>query len=433
MKIAILGFDVEGRASFNYFSSLGHELTICDQNPDLQVPSDIPTVLGENYLDNLDQFDLLVRTAGLLPQKILDKNPSVEPKITTLVNEFFKVCPTKNVIGVTGTKGKGTTSTLIAEMLEADNKQVYIGGNIGIAPLTFLNELTPESWVVLELSSYQLVDIKYSPSVAVCLMVVPEHLNWHGSMEEYVSAKSGLFKYQTEEDRAIYFADNELSKSIAESGQGQKIPFYDKPGAVVENDSITIDGQIVCSTKELKLIGKHNWQNVCAAVTAVWQVSQNIEAMRSILTSFSGLEHRLELVRTLNEVQYYTDSFASTPDATMAAIDALPQKKVLIVGGYERNLPLDHLAKSIAEHDNDIRKVVIIGESAARLSKELQAVNFNNWTILEDRSMQEIVEAASQIAQAGDYVVLSPGFASFDMFKNFEDRGLQYKAAVNSL
>jgi UDP-N-acetylmuramoylalanine--D-glutamate ligase len=433
MKIAILGFDVEGRASFDYFRSLGNELTIRDQNPDTEIPPDVPTVLGDGYLDDLEQFDLLVRTAGLPPSKILDKNPSVEGKITTLINEFFKACPTKNVIGVTGTKGKGTTSTLIAKMLEANNKQVFVGGNIGIAPLTFLNELTPDSWVVLELSSYQLTDIKYSPHIAVSLMVVPEHLNWHKTMEDYIQAKSNLFSYQTEEDKAIYFADNELSKSIASSGKGQKIAFFEKPGALVENDNIVIDDQIVCSTKDLKLIGKHNWQNVCAAVTAVWQVSKNIEAMRSIVTSFKGLEHRLEFVRQLNEVEYYNDSFASTPDAAMAALDALPKKKVIIVGGFDRNLPLDNLAKSIAKHDGDITKVIIIGASAKRLAHELETLNFTNWTILETSDMKKIVATAAQLAQPNDCVVLSPGFASFDMFKNFEERGQLYKDSVNNL
>src|SRR5487761_1124408 len=193
MKIAILGYDVEGRASYEYFASLGHQLTICDQKPDREIPEGATAILGEQYLDNLEQFDLLVRTPGLRPDKILAKNPTVAGKITSHINEFLRVCPTKNVIGVTGTKGKGTTTTLIAKMLEAVGKKVKLGGNIGTPPLSFLAELTPEIWVVLELSSFQLIDIKTSPHIAVCLMVTPEHLDWHTGANEYITAKQQLF------------------------------------------------------------------------------------------------------------------------------------------------------------------------------------------------------------------------------------------------
>src|SRR6185312_13574192 len=179
MKIAILGYDVEGRASFEYFAAQGdHQLTICDRNPEVEIPAGADSVLGGGYLDDLDRFDLLVRTAGLPPQAILEKNPGVAEKITTQVNEFLKVCPTKNVIGVTGTKGKGTTSTLISHMLEAAGQTVVLGGNIGIPVFALLPKLKADTWVVLELSSFQLIDLKRSPHIGVCLMVVPEHLDW---------------------------------------------------------------------------------------------------------------------------------------------------------------------------------------------------------------------------------------------------------------
>lgn len=205
MKIAILGFDIEGRASYEYFAAQGHDITIHDQKTDLQLPAGAVSVLGETYLDNLDRYDLLVRTAGLPPSRILEKNPSVEPKVTTHINEFMRACPTRNVIGVTGTKGKGTTSTLIAKMLEAAGLDVRLGGNIGVPPLSFLNKLSNDSWVVLELSSFQLIDLKTSPHIAVCLMVVPEHLDWHPDVDEYFSAKSQLFAHQTTNDAAIFF------------------------------------------------------------------------------------------------------------------------------------------------------------------------------------------------------------------------------------
>ncbi len=433
MKIAILGFDLEGRSSFDYFTAQGHELTICDQNPEVKLPPGVASVVGDNYLDNLNRFDLIVRTAGLPPEKILKANPGVAQKITTQINEFMKICPTKNVIGITGTKGKGTTSTLVSKMLEATGKTVRLGGNIGVPPLTFLSELKDDSWVVLELSSFQLIDLKHSPHIAVCLMVVPEHLDWHKNINEYTTAKSQLFVHQESSDIAIYFADNELSKLVASSSHGQKIAYFKPPGAYVDDGYIVIDDQTICPVSELKLLGEHNWQNVCAAVTAVWQVTKNKQVIRDVLTSFSGLEHRLELVRELDGIRYYNDSFASTPDATIAALNTIAGQKVLIVGGFDRDLPIKHLVQAIVDHSQDIRKLIIIGASARRLAHELKEVGFSNYSVLNDQNMSAIIKIARDQALIGDALILSPGFASFDMFKNFEDRGQQFKQAVSKL
>ncbi len=333
MKVALLGFDTEGKVSYDYYKKLGAELTICDQKTDLEVPDGTATQLGDDYLNGLDQFDVLVRTAGMPPHLILEKNPGVGEKITTLVNEFMRVCPTRNVIGVTGTKGKGTTSTLIAQMLEAADKQVFLGGNIGVPPLTFLEKLTADSWVVLELSSFQLMDLQHSPHIAICLMVVPEHLNWHEDIDEYTGAKAHLFEQQSSDDVAIYFAENDLSQEIATAGAGRKVPYYRSPGAFVNGNMITIDGQEVCTTEELRLLGAHNWQNVCAAVTAVWQAGvHNLDAIRSVLTSFTGLEHRLEFVRHFENVDYYDDSFGTNPSTAIVAMRSFVQPVVIILG-----------------------------------------------------------------------------------------------------
>ncbi len=430
MKIAILGYDTEGRVSYDYFAAQGHELTICDQNPDLQVPDGAGAVLGDGYLDDLDRFDLLIRTAGLSPKLILDKNPSVADKITTQVNEFFKVCPTKNIIGVTGTKGKGTTCTLIAKMLEAAGKNVQLGGNIGVPVLSLLDHIDADSWVVLELSSFQLIDIEYSPPLAVCLMVAPEHLNWHYDFREYVEAKANLFKYQTAADVAIYFDGNETSQHIASVGEGQKLPYFAPRGAVVEDNNITIDGHVICRTDELKLLGQHNWQNVCAAVTAVWQVAQDIEAIRSVLTSFSGLPHRLELVRELDDVKYYDDSFGTTPETAIVAIQAFDQPKVVILGGSDKGASYDELAGVVAS--GNIRRALLIGDQAARIQAALEAAGFTNFEAGGD-TMGEIVGKAHSVAQAGDVVLLSTGCSSFDMFKNYKDRAQQFVTAVQAL
>jgi UDP-N-acetylmuramoylalanine--D-glutamate ligase len=430
MNIAILGYDLEGKASYDYFAAQGHTITICDQNPDVNVPDGVEAVLGDTYLDNLDRFDLLVRTAGLPPQRILNKNPGVAGKITTQINEFMRVCPTRNVIGVTGTKGKGTTSTLIAKMLEAAGKDVQLGGNIGIAPLTFLNKLSKGSWVVLELSSFQLIDLQQSPHIGVCLMVVPEHLDWHSDFNEYFAAKSQLFTRQTTDDIAIFFADNENSQRIAATSPGHKIPYFAEPGAYVENDLIVISGQTVCSTGDLKLLGKHNWQNACAAVTAVWQATQDIAAMRSVLTSFSGLEHRLEFVRELDGVRYYNDSFGTTPETAVVSLQAFSEPKVIILGGSDKGASYDELAKTVRE--SNVRKVILIGEQASRIQASLTAAGFHDYVPGGD-SMEDIVGTCRGEAQAGDVVLLSTATASFDMFRNYKDRGEQFKRAVQAL
>lgn len=433
MKVAILGYVTEGGVSYDYFTAQGHDVTICDQNPSLQVPAGAKAVLGEHYLDNLDRFDLLVRTASLPPRIILERNPTVANKVTSQVNEFFKVSPTKNIIGITGTKGKGTTSTLVAKMLEAAGKKVKLAGNIGIPALQILPELAAESWVVLELSSYQLSDLKLSPPLAACLMVIPEHLDWHLTFKNYLHAKQQLFRWQTKHDTAVYYAQNGNSKQIVSVSPAQKIPYFAPPGALVDGDEIKIADQTICHVNELKLIGKHNWQNVCAAITIVWQITQDTDAIRKVLTSFSGLPYRIEFRKEVGGVRYYNDSFASGPGATLAALQAIPEPKVVIMGGYDRGLDLVEFADDVRKLASGIRKVIIIGASGERLAENFERQAFKNYQLLDAKTMPEIVRQATSLAHPGDAVLLSPAFASFDMFKNFEERGKAFNEAVEAL
>jgi UDP-N-acetylmuramoylalanine--D-glutamate ligase len=436
MRIAIVGYAREGQSSYKYFSKdPNNVITICDADTEVVIPEGCEAKLGPNYLDNLEGFDLIVRTAGQRGKEILSKNPDVKDKITTQLNEFLSVCPSKNMIGVTGTKGKGTTSTLIHKMLEEDGKQAVIVGNIGLPFLDTLDRITPETYVVLELSSFQLSDLKQkSPHIAVCLMVIPEHLNWHKDLDSYISAKSNLFLNQDANDIAIYFSENETSKSIASHSPGKHMAFYSPPGAFIDNDNLVIDNQTICTTTDIKLPGKHNWQNVCAAVTAVWQVTKNTEAIKRVVTSFSGLEHRIEFLKEIEGVKYFNDSYASSLKASEAAIEAIEGKKVIILGGYDRMLELDDFCYYALENEEQFRKVLIIGESGHRLKTCLDNVGFSNYVVATDlKDMNSIVLKAKELARQGDNIVLSPGFASFDMFKNFEDRGNQFKQVVNSL
>jgi UDP-N-acetylmuramoylalanine--D-glutamate ligase len=285
----------------------------------------------------------------------------------------------------------------------------------------------------LELSSFQLINLKSSPHIAACLMVVPEHLDWHADEIEYQQAKAQLFTHQTAEDLAIYYAENAVSKEIASHGDGQKIPYYASPGAVVDNDVIRIGETDICRVDELKLLGAHNWQNVCAAVTIVWHANadtQNVEAMRSVLTTFSGLEYRLELIRELDGVKYYNDSFGTTPETAIVAMQAFDQPKLIILGGSDKGATYQELAKAVA--GGNVRAALLIGEQADRIKAALDDVGFTAYTP-GGQSMSDIVTTARGLAQPGDVVLLSTACASFDMFQNYKDRGRQFTEAVQAL
>lgn len=443
MKVAILGYDVDGGSSAGYWHHLGAEITICDQKTDLLLPNYVTDAqLGEGYLANLDRFDVLVRTPGLHPSKITAANPdapNILSKVTTTINEFFEKCPAP-IIGVTGTKGKGTTSTLIYKFLEAAGKKVFLGGNIGTVPLDFLGQVTSDSYVVLELSNFQLIDFKHRPNIGVCLMVTPEHLDWHPTKEEYFAAKANLYARQTPEDRLVYNSGNGISTKMTAASKASKIPYFvpligQEPhkvaGAYVIGDEIYYGDTKVCDTSDVKLLGRHNLENVCAAISAVWSIIDgNTSTILNVLREFTGLPYRLELIRELNGVKYYNDSFATTPEATIAAMRAFEQPKVIILGGREKGIPFFDLAGELTR--TNIREVVTIGEAGPKIAEMLQNRGIDE-VVDGGATMQEIVATAAKYAQSGDVVLLSTACASFDMFSNYKDRGNQFNNAVNSL
>jgi len=431
MKIAIIGYGLQGASSYKYWYK-DNQITICDQNEIKDPPKDVELRIGENHLKNLQDFDLIVRSPSVHPRDIISANgEQIKDKITTNTNEFFKVCPSKNTIGVTGTKGKGTTSSLITKMLETGGKKVHLGGNIGTPPLEMLEDGINESdYVVLELANFQLIDLKYSPHIAVCLMVVPEHQDWHEDMEEYVTAKKQLFIHQTPSDIAIYYSDNEISKDIASSGEGIKIPYFENPGAKIENEVIEIDGQEICRTDEVKLLGRHNLQNVCAAITTAWEIDKNVSPLKDVVVSFAGLEHRLELVRELNGVKYYDDSFATTPESAIVAIEAFKDPKVIILGGSDKGAEYIQLAKNVA--GGNVKHAVLIGDTAKSIEQALKNEGFSDYSF-GSKDINEIVELCKEKSSPGDVVLLSTGCASFGIFKDYKDRGEKFKKAVQEL
>lgn len=435
MNIAIVGFGSQGASALKYWNKPENSITVCDSNESVELPEGINSNLGKDYLKNLNDFDLIVRSPVVHPRILVENNgPQILSKVTSNTNEFMKVCPTSNIIGVTGTKGKGTTSTIIYNLLKEAGHNVHIGGNIGTPPLEMLNQgIKSEDWVILELANFQLIDLKISPKIAVCLLVEPEHQDWHPDMAEYAGAKKQLFAHQKTEDTAIFYAKNDLSKEIASVSPGKLVPYFEKPGAVVEDGFIVIDSHKICHVDEIRLPGKHNWQNICAAITAVWPIINDVEPIRKVLKTLGSLPFRIELRGEINGVKFYNDSFATAPAATIAAINSVKMPKVMIIGGHDRGLELDNLSKKIADKQSGVKKVILIGQSAKRTAESFEKYGFTNYEITDAKSMDEIVKIAYSGATADEAVVLSPSFASFDMFKNFEVRGNAFNDAVKEL
>ncbi|RTK94559.1 UDP-N-acetylmuramoyl-L-alanine--D-glutamate ligase [Candidatus Saccharibacteria bacterium] len=442
MRIAVIGYGRQGRAAVEYWGE-DNEVTVCDSNENLELPDNVDRQLGKDYLKDLDRFHWIIRGPIIHPDDIVAANgKQILKKITTTTEEFIRVCPAP-IIGVTGTKGKGTTSSLITKILETAGKKVHLGGNIGIAPLEMLKwKIKPSDWVVLELANFQLIDLGLSPKIAVCLMVVPEHLDWHRDMAEYVGAKQNLFRHQSSKDLAIFNRLSDFSGEVVEVSPALKLSYEvpavgqnpaEKNGAYVLGEDIYMDDEKVCSISEVNLLGRHNLENVCAAIAATWDLIDNdASVVQRALKDFVGLPHRLERVRSFRDVTFYNDSFAATPEAAVAAMHAIPGDKVMILGGFDRGLDMSVFAKGIQDEPT-VKKALLVGQTAPRIADELTKAGFTNFVQLEAKDMQTIVAAGLAATKAGQAVVLSPGCPSFDMFKNFEDRGLQFKKEVDAL
>lgn len=448
MRIGIVGWGLEGQSAYRFYGA-EHEYLIVNEEPRDDFPMQdkktqvqfvttprTPGLTGNvsdlSYLDGLEFCDKIIYTAPAAKnlEKKFGHDKDFWAKATTIQHIFFQEVRSKNIIGVTGTKGKGTTSTLIYEMLKAFGKRVFLGGNIGVPVLDFVRDVSPDDWVVLELSNFQLYNLTYSPHIAVCLMIVPEHMDWHPNIDEYAEAKANLFRHQKPEDIAIYFADNEYSAKIASYSPGKKIPFFRRPGAYMDDAKVMVDGSEIIDKSEIKLLGEHNLQNICAALTAVWQVEQNRDAARRALASFSGLEHRLEFAGEIDGVKYIDDSFGTAPETTIVAIKAFEQPKVIILGGSDKGADFTALAQEIK--NSNVRQAIIIGQITDKITQALNNAGFTAITTGLS-SMTEIVDKARELAEPGDVVLLSTGAASFGMFKNYKDRGEQFKQAVAKL
>lgn len=446
-KIAVVGLGVTNTPLAKMLATHGAQVTICDKKSrgefsevyDELSQLGISFSLGEGYLDNLDQ-NIIFKTPGMrydIPQ--LKAAADRGAKITSEMELFFEICPAP-IYAVTGSDGKTTTTTLIYEMFKAQGYTCYLGGNIGIALTPIIEEIRPEHKVVLELSSFQLHKMTRSADTAVITNISTNHLDWHTSMEEYINAKENIFLHQGKTGRLILNKDNSYSERFAKKSKGQVLCF--SKTSKVENGAYLKDGKIlftdgkteteIINASDIILPGLHNIENYMTAITAVWgEVSA--ENIRKVATTFAGVEHRLEFVREYNGVKYYNDSKATTPTSSRAGLYAFDKKVILIAGGYDKKIPFDELGNIINER---VKTLVLIGVTAPKIESAVKSSKLykeNEIEILYCKTLKEAVDACKEKAADGDVVILSPACASFDMFKNFEERGEEFKKLVHAL
>ncbi|PIR13119.1 UDP-N-acetylmuramoyl-L-alanine--D-glutamate ligase [Candidatus Falkowbacteria bacterium CG11_big_fil_rev_8_21_14_0_20_39_10] len=431
-KICILGLGIENQALVEFLvkKKVNCEITICDARKEAKkdtkfsagnlVLGRVNWRLGKNYDKNLKQFDIVFRVAGY-PLFNLTPNPSPSKgegsKASSPTKLFFDLCPTKNIIGVTGTKGKGTTSSLIYEILKQAGKRVHFGGNIGTPMFSFLDKIKKNDWVVLELSSFQLEDLHKSPQIAVITNFTPEHLvaadpvnpNFHRSIADYWKAKSNIFAHQKRPDKLV------ISYKLL----------------VKKRKNIKTSGRIISFTKSdlpSKLVGEYNKENIAAAVSVAKIAGVKDDIIRQAVKNFKGLPHRIEFVKKIKGISYYDNSFATTPEATILDLKSFHEPIILLLGGADKGADFKELAKAVKGRAKFI--VLLDGQSTPRIKKELLKVKFPKEQMKLVKSMKEAVKSAKKETVAGDIILLSTACASFGMFKNYKERGEMFKAEV---
>lgn len=443
--VAVIGIGVSNRPLINLLRSRGIAVTACDKKTretlgavgDQLEANGVALRLGEDYLENLTE-DVIFRTPGMRPD--LPQLTAAVARGSILTSEmevFFDVCPCPK-IAVTGSDGKTTTTTIIAELLRAAGKTVHLGGNIGHPLLAETGGMKEDDVAVLELSSFQLMTMTCSPHIAVLTNLAPNHLDVHKDYAEYISAKENNFTHQTEKDVAVFNADNADSVTSSVKAMGH-IRWFSRQkeleeGVFLRRDAIIVrhDGQEreVMKTADIKLPGVHNIENYMAAIAAV-DGMVNDEIIRRFAREFGGVEHRIELVRTRNGVRWYNDSIASSPSRTIAGLNSFPGKVILIAGGKDKGIPYDSIGPVINEH---VKLLILCGATAGviRAATE-QAGNFTSLPIMEVEDYHQAVAMADNAAKEGDVVILSPASTSFDRFANFMERGRVFKEIVNAL
>ena len=443
--VAVIGVGVSNTPLLELLLAEGIRVTACDKRSREQMGEQAEHLeqlgcelhLGADYLKDLDA-DVIFRTPGLRPDvpeiaACVDRGAV----LTSEMEVFFEVCPC-TIIAVTGSDGKTTTTTIIAELLKAAGKRVWVGGNIGHPLLCEADGMLATDYAVLELSSFQLMTMKHSPHIAVVTNLAPNHLDVHRDMAEYVAAKENIFRHQSGEDVAVFNADNDITAEQSHRAPG-RARLFSRQGEVADGvflrgeDIVCRSGgheRVVMTTGDIKIPGVHNVENYMAAIAAVDGLVPD-EVIRRLAREFGGVEHRIELVRTYRGVRYYNDSIASSPSRTIAGLRSFHEKVILIAGGYDKHIPFDVLGPEIVEH---VKLLVLCGATADKIRAAVETAPGYEPGKPEIRDVTPFtaaVEAARDRAQPGDVVTLSPACAAFDQFKNFAERGKFFKSIVN--
>lgn len=448
-KVAIIGLGVSNIPLIDYMYDKKAKVTVFDDREEDKIPKEIMDKIkeykfefsfGKDNLSKLKNFDIIFRSPSCMPTKPeLEEEAKNGAIVTTEIEMLMQMCPAK-IIGVTGSDGKTTTTSLIYAILKKAGYNTYLGGNIGTPLFTKLEEMKPEDVVVLELSSFQLMGMKISPHIGVITNITPNHLNIHKDYQEYIDAKKNIFKYQNENDIVILNYDNEITRNSAKEAMSKVVFFSHKEK--LENGFI-VDGKIIkrceddirkhiIETKDIVLRGEHNYENVATALAATATLVNEDMAVEAI-KEFKPVEHRIEFIKEINKVKWYNDSVSSSPTRTIAGLNSFDEEIVLIAGGYDKNLDYTPIAKPIVEK---VKKLILIGQTSGKIYdcvKEEAEKQNTKIDIYMCNTLEETVNLAKRVAKPHQVVLFSPASASFDMFKNFADRGEQFKKLVNEL
>ncbi len=385
---------------------------------------------GEDYLKDLSCHDVIYKTPAIRgDMKEILSAKEKGSVITSEMELFFNLCPCK-IFAVTGSDGKTTTTTLIYEMLKSKGYTCHLGGNIGRPLIGDIEKIKEDDFAVVELSSFQLLDMKKSPDVAVITNLSENHLDWHKDFDEYIKAKENIFNYQNKDCLLVLNDENEYTKAMKKKSHGKVRMFSSKnktEGAYLENDTIYLDGEEIIKREDIILPGLHNVENYMSAICAVYPLVDK-ENIKKVSASFGGVEHRMEFVRTVYGVSYYNDSIGSSPARTEATLKAFSDKVVLIAGGYDKNLSYEKLGEIIGKK---VKHLVLVGATSDKIEKAVRKCS--DVKIERAESFFDAIMLAKEASSEGDKVVLSPASASFDMFRDFEERGRKFKEIVNSL
>ena len=438
-KITVIGIGISNLPLIKYLVSLGAYVTACDKRNKEDLGENYTELeslgikfnLGKNYLDNIDG-EIVFKTPGMrFDVPALNKARERGAVVTSEMEIFFDVCPS-HIIAVTGSDGKTTTTTLISKMMSGEGYKTWLGGNIGNPLLTQTENMKADDWVILELSSFQLHTMRKSPEIAVITNISPNHLDMHKDYQEYIDAKKNIMLYQNENDILVANADNEVTAQIAKEAKG-KVKYFsrtDKKADFYVNDGyICRRGEEVLNIEDITIPGMHNVENYMTAMAATEGLVSD-DVIRKIAKEFEGVEHRIEFVREINGAKYYNSSIDSSPNRTINTLKVFEGKNVILIsGGKDKGIPYDEIGEPVA---NGVKTLILIGATTEKIEDAVKATG-KNIEIIKKQTYDDVVKCAYEKAQKGDIVLLSPASTSFDMFRNFEERGNLFKELVKRL